>query len=151
MVNKNQKKYHYIISSREYDRIKNNWQSKIKGIPKPDGFMSSKLKQKISNSNKGISRNKGTKFSEETKVKISDSKKGKPLSQQHIENLKIGIKNRKKWVRSSRKVNQYDLEENFIREWNNIAEVKKYHKGGIQACCQGRQKKAGGFIWKYKN
>lgn len=29
-------------------------------------------------------------------------------------------------------------------------ETKKYMNGDIQACCSGKQKTAGGFIWKYK-
>lgn len=43
-------------------------------------FVSEETKKKISNSNKGVSRNKGIVRSEETKRKISESKTGKTLN-----------------------------------------------------------------------
>ena len=146
------KKHHYIISSREYERIKNNWQSKVKGKPKPEGFMSAEIKQKISDSNKGVTRNKGSKFSEETCKKISEAKKGKSLSQNHVSNLRVALKNRKKWIKPSRKVEQYDLEGNLINIFNSSkeADIKMGGKGNnVADCCRGRQKSAYGFIWKY--
>jgi hypothetical protein len=54
----------------------------------------------------------------------------------------------------SKPVLQYDLEGNFIKEWNsgkeaaNILGIKSY--GDISACCLGKQKTAHGFIWIYK-
>jgi hypothetical protein len=147
------KKHHYLISSREYEKIKNEWQFKIKGKSKPKGFMSKELKEKISKSNKGISRNKGNKFTDEQKKKISNAKKGKSFTKQHIENLKEGLKNRKPWVKSSRQIEQYDLNGNFICIFNSVKEAgKSINKNpqSIADCCRGRQKTAYGFIWKYK-
>jgi hypothetical protein len=148
---KKRKENQHIISSRTYERIKNEWQSVVKNKPKPEGFMSAALKEKISKSNKGISRNKGRELSKEIKQKISDKKKGKPLTQQHVYNLRIGLKNRKKWIKPSRKVEQYDLEGNFIKEWESVTEVNKHMSGDIRACCCGKQKTACNYIWKYKN
>jgi len=147
------KSKHYIISSRVYEQIKAGWLLKIKNKPKPKGFMSDELKQKISQSNKGVSRNKGTKFTEETKQKISKAKKGKSLSEQHVINLKIGIQNRKKWIKSSKKVEQYDLENKLINIFNSAkeADLSMGGKGNnVADCCRGRQKTAYGFKWKYK-
>jgi len=45
---------------------------------------------------------------------------------------------------------QYDLKDNFIKEWKGIVEAEKFIKGDIGACCRGNQKTSGGFIWKYK-
>jgi len=150
---KKRKENHYKISGRTYERIKTEWQSKAKGKPKPKNFMSDELKKRISDSNKGVSRNKGVKFSEEIKLKISQAKKGKPLSPQHVENLKIGIKNRKPWIKPSRKVEQYDLEGNLINVFNSSkeADITMGGKGNnVADCCRGKQKTAYGFKWKYK-
>jgi hypothetical protein len=46
---------------------------------------------------------------------------------------------------------QYDLEGNFIQEWNSIKEATKITKiWGIGDCARGRQKRAGKYIWKFK-
>ena len=48
---------------------------------------------------------------------------------------------------------QYSLDGIFIREWDSIKQAKEFQKNSrpdIMACLQGRQKQAGGFIWKYK-
>jgi len=50
----------------------------------------------------------------------------------------------------SKPVNQYDLKGNFIKEWSSLTIAKKQYNGDIQACCSGKQKTAGGFIWKWK-
>lgn len=46
---------------------------------------------------------------------------------------------------------QYDLDGNFIREWECAADVGKKVKDNICHCLKGRYKTAYGFIWKYKN
>lgn len=56
--------------------------------------------------------------------------------------------------KAKRKVIQYDLNMNFIKQWNSITEawkMLKIHKNNIMKCCQNKQKTAGGFIWKYTN
>ena len=52
-----------------------------------------------------------------------------------------------------RKVNQYDLKGNFIKQYNSITEAKKYYGKNIHiiACCQKKRKQAGGYIWRYAN
>ena len=52
---------------------------------------------------------------------------------------------------------QYDLEDNFIQEFPNSYQASKelatngikINSGDMRACCEGRQKTAGGFKWKY--
>lgn len=58
-----------------------------------------------------------------------------------------------KWA--TKPIIQYDLQGNFIREWNSIknAEITlKIHSSGIIQCCKNSKmyKQSGGFIWKYK-
>ena len=51
-----------------------------------------------------------------------------------------------------KKVFQYDLKNNFIKEWNSITEVQnnlKIHH--ISDCCNGKRKTAGGFIWRFES
>jgi hypothetical protein len=51
------------------------------------------------------------------------------------------------------KILQYDLDGKFIKEWNSIRDAKKALEitgKKITNCVNGRQKQAGGFIWKYK-
>lgn len=68
---------------------------------------------------------------------------------------KIGL-NKKRFGREnnrSRKVEQYDLNGNFIRTWDTIkqaADELKTNTANIIACCQGKYKKSHGFIWRYK-
>ena len=96
---------------------------------------------------------KGKKWTEEHKQKISKALLGKPKSEQHKLNM---MKNRKNVIdgvklSNSKVVIQFDLAGNFINQWNSPSEAKKIYKGDICACCSGRQKTAGGFVWKYKN
>lgn len=52
---------------------------------------------------------------------------------------------------SQRKVCQYDLNKNFIREWESIAQAQRKLKiNNVGYVCQGKRNKAGGYIWKYK-
>ena len=49
---------------------------------------------------------------------------------------------------------QYDLNGNFIKEWDGFIDIKKelnYDQSFVRKCCKGLQKTAYGFIWKYKN
>ena len=128
----------------------------LKNKPKPQGFG-----EKIS---KAL---KGTKQKEETIIKRSIKAKGrkhstfkkgknhgnycKPKSLEHskkISECKEG-KNRPFMYKP---ILQYDLEGNFIKEWSNINEaIIKTNSKGISNNLTGRNKSAGGFIWKYKN
>ena len=59
----------------------------------------------------------------------------------------------KRYPGSVRKaVLQYSLEGEFIREWDNAyAAGRKLKISGIGEVCKGKQKSAGGYIWKYKD
>ena len=53
----------------------------------------------------------------------------------------------------SKAINQYDLQGNFIREWECSMQVQRelgISQNGVIQCCKERRKTAGGFVWKYK-
>jgi group I intron endonuclease len=53
----------------------------------------------------------------------------------------------------SKKVTQYDLKGNFIRDFDSIKEALESLDSkhvNISSCCSGLSKSAGGFIWRYK-
>lgn len=59
----------------------------------------------------------------------------------------------KKQNEGERHVLQYDLEGNFIREWNRIKDACiEYNafNSNIAMCCNGKMKTCKGYIWKYK-
>ena len=50
------------------------------------------------------------------------------------------------------RINQYDLQGNFIKEWDCISSIEKALKinnSHICSCCKGKRKTAGGYVWKY--
>lgn len=51
-----------------------------------------------------------------------------------------------------KKINQYDLEGNFIKQWESVSDIKKeLNITNIASCCKGRYKQCNGYIWKYAN
>ena len=54
----------------------------------------------------------------------------------------------------SKKVLQYDLNGNFIKEYNSLTEATKLNNiksiGNISMCCNGKYKHVKGYIWRYK-
>lgn len=53
----------------------------------------------------------------------------------------------------ARKVEQYDLENNFIKLWYSIIDASndlKIDSSSISAVCKEKRKTAGGYIWKYE-
>lgn len=48
---------------------------------------------------------------------------------------------------------QYDLQENFVKEWKSACEAErqlKISQANISACCRGVRKTTGKFIWRFK-
>jgi hypothetical protein len=103
-------------------------------------------KQPASQIQKRNESRKGYIHSEETKLKISNSHKGKKTSKEHLEKLKRG-----QILANSKPVFQYDLNENFIKEWQSATVAGKeigLHPTSIRHCVQGKTKTSGGYIWK---
>ena len=130
-------------------------------------IFSEESRKKISESNKGKRRTKeaikkisnarkGKHLSDETKEKLSKAHKGqipwntgKCLSDEHRK--KISEKNKGKVAVNRRKVSKYDLNGNFVKEYDCILNAIKENPkaSNISAVCKGERKQSGGFVWKY--
>lgn len=67
-----------------------------------------------------------------------------------IDNCNYGTRNQ----RISKKINQYDLNGNYIRTWDSIILIERelniFHSRIIEVC-KGQRKQIGGYKWKYAN
>lgn len=120
--------------------------------------------------------NKNQKFSKETiekrklkiigiprssyvRIKISNSHKGKKLSESTKEKLRIANLGKRysketKFKKSKKGVYQYDKDNTLIAVYESLTEaIEKtgFFRGNISSACTGRLKSYKGFIWKYKN
>ena len=72
---------------------------------------------------------------------------GQNIKHAYKTGLKVATSNHLK-----RKILQYDKNMNFIKEGECTKDVQRslgiYHSN-ISVCCEGRQKTAGGYIWRY--
>ena len=52
----------------------------------------------------------------------------------------------------SKKVYQYTLDGEFVREWVSTKECGRngFNQGNVAACCRGELKTYKGFLWEYK-
>ena len=137
--------------------------------------LSDETKKKLSNFHKGKH------LSDETKKKLSNTLKGKTpwnvgqrLSDEHRKNLSNALKGSKnpmyakhhsmesrrkmsvsrkgkKLPQNRKPVSKYDLNGNFIKKYDCIADALKENPkaGHIGEVCNGYRKQTGGFIWKY--
>lgn len=141
--------------------------------------MSEESRKRMSNTKKGrIPWNKGKKLGpqpKETILKRANSNRGKTRNKETGDKISIAL-NGRKWTKSrkesykSRKsrvtseeskenrkklirkpIIQYDMEGNFIKEWNSIKSAMEGLKNrSISPAVRGIYKQAGGYIWKYK-
>lgn len=108
--------------------------------------LSEETKRKISESKKG---KKGHPMSEELKKKLSEAAK-RPKTDSHRKKLSEAITGKK--VPSMWKpILQYSLDGEFVKEWNSISEAQEIYKTNhIGACASEKRNYAAGFIWRYK-
>ena len=114
--------------------------------------LSEETKQKISKSKKGCAPwNKGTHFSDETKQKMSEAHKGcAPWNKDKYLSKEI-----KQKISETLKIPVYQYTKNgeLIAIWKSAtdaAEKLGIQRSSISKCCIGKQKSAGGYIWSYK-
>lgn len=100
-------------------------------------------------------------LSEETKQKISEAKQGEnnPMyGKHHTDESKQKISEAKKGKfgsehPKSRRIAQYDkVTLELIKIWDSMHDVERelgIDPSSISRCCKGKQKSAGGCIWKY--
>ena len=92
----------------------------------------------------GNTNNIGFKHSEESKKKMSESKKGKP----HPRNKEWQEKISKKLMKP---IKQLMLNGDLIKIWDSITQAVKegYNQSHIIACCKGREDKYRNCKWEY--
>lgn len=67
-------------------------------------------------------------------------------------NINYGTRNQRVAKKLSKKINQYDINGNFIKTWNSMMEIKRelnIEPSYISYCCNNKLKQAKGFIFKY--
>jgi hypothetical protein len=118
------------------------------------GFLSKEINEKRKQSLKGH------KVSEETRIKISEKAKNRKASIETKKKMSETHKINKtgNWLESkghkngrAYKVNQYDMQGNFIKTWDCAKYAINFYnlnKTAITDCIKGRQKSAGGYVWK---
>lgn len=60
---------------------------------------------------------------------------------------------KKKKRKNCKTVYQYDLDGNFIKEWESLVQIEKelgYSKNNLSHCCLEKTSSAYGYIWKYE-
>lgn len=139
---------HKMSEARKGKKLSEETKSKMSEVRKGKTH-SEETRIKMSESSKNISdktrakmseAQKGKKMSEEAREKMSASKKGKKISDETRAKL-------------SKQVCQYDKQGNFIAEYYGASEAERQTdiaNSSIIACCKGKLKSAGGYIWKYK-
>lgn len=68
----------------------------------------------------------------------------------HSYNINYGNRIQKVKEKLSRKINQYDLDGNYIKTWNCMNDAIRFYKN-VHICdaCKNKRKSANGFLWKY--
>lgn len=77
-----------------------------------------------------------------------------PIISEALNTYKIPISIRKAQggLANGKRVGQYDLKNNFIKEYSSASEASRlnaFNQSNISACCRGKRKTASGYIWRY--
>ena len=111
------------------------------------GYLSNLVKLKISNSLKGKN------LSQNHKQKISNAHKGKKLSKEHINKIKYTKQNIANYNKGKSILMICSKTNSIIKEYEKISWVKQdgYNPNAVQNVLKGISKTSSGYIWKYKN
>jgi len=92
----------------------------------------------------------GFKITSETKEKLRQINLGKKYSDET--NKKKGFVGRKNCKHNPTPIIQYDLQGNFIKEWQDLFSLRElgYRASDITAVCRGNRKTCVGYKWKFK-
>lgn len=96
---------------------------------------------------------KGLAVSLEKREKQRKAMLGKKMSLEARKKMSVAQKNRWEHTKSpfAKKVYQYDLEGNFIREWACQSDAARFYhcnQSKISECAAGKKKQIKGFIWR---
>jgi len=124
--------------------------------------MSEETKEKLRKANLGKKQSKetvekrmrkirGIPKTAEHRKKTGDANRGRKASEKEIENNRLWHLGRTgELCPNSKKVFQYDLDGNFIKEFSSASEAYRINKiNNITTCCTGVQKTAGKYFWTY--
>jgi group I intron endonuclease len=161
-----------------YESVLNGLNLRYTATTDKSGFMSEETKKKMSDSGKGkiiteewrknlSIAGMNRRHTEEEKQKISQANKGKIKTPEHIAKIQATLKTMQMPKRSeetkalqslnngkSKKVNQYDLQGNFINQFRSGSQASRelgISVMSISSCALGKLKTGGGFVWKYEN
>ena len=71
----------------------------------------------------------------------------------HSYNINYGTRTEKCSKKCSKPILQYTLDGEFVKEWESAIQAEReggFKSRNITACCKGKRKSQGGFIWRYK-
>lgn len=158
--------FHQVYNPELGYNISNNTANPALGIKRTDEF-----KSKLTNFNKTKWDNMTTEERKNHPIN-KNVRKGFKISKSHLEKIKslVHLTINSEKGKATRKlmaaqvnynnfrkpIYQYDLEGNFIKEWDSIKEAnlffnKPIYHTSIGACCNKRKKTAHKFIWEFKN
>lgn len=119
---------------------------------------SEETKKKISESHKGKYMSESSKqkmrdkvYTEEIRKNMSNGRKGMKFSEEHKRNISESNKGKKL---KSEAVIKLSIQEEYIEEYRNAIEASRAVNGAsnnIYACCKGKANTCKGFKWKYKS
>ena len=67
-------------------------------------------------------------------------------------NIPMSIRKARGGLANGKRVGQFDLKNNFIKEYPSVSEASRlnsFSQGNISACCRGKRKTASGYIWRH--
>lgn len=123
------------------------------------GRVSKETLAKMSEASKGNQHWLGKRHTQETKDKISLANTGRRYSDEiNIKKGRKGRESNRKGIMSenhpqSIKVIQYNLDGNFIKEWNSLMDIKRelnFHIGNVSLCINNKLATYKGFKWVRK-
>ena len=136
------KKFLTFHEIRIWELYENNYNGKptTRSYPEP----TKETRRKLSESRKG------KKLSEETKRKIGLVHKNKVVSEETRKKMSESHKGK---ASRATEVLQYSIDGNLITEYCSVKEASAKtgsDESNISKACRGKLKTSGGFIWKYK-
>jgi group I intron endonuclease len=143
-----QKEKELINHYKTYDR---NYGYNIELGGNVNKIISKESREKMSKAKKGKKpHNYGKHLSKEQKSHLSKINTGKTIPyevREKISNNTIGSKNKKAIA-----VNQYTIDDVFIKKWDCMMDVERamnISNSKVCAVCKGKRKSTGGYKWKY--
>lgn len=133
----------------EEELIKNNKKKRnltntSPGGNKPISFYEHSIEKQKEIRQKIRKKSIGRVVSDETKIKMSKSQK--KIDKSHLKKYTKGKNNGRAFP-----VYQYSLSGEFLKKWDYAQQAVRHlglHRAAITCCINGKQKSAGGYIWK---